>query len=255
MRLTVIGSSDAFNAEGRGCSCYVVESPGAGKLMIDFGPTALFGLRRAGISPNELAGVVFTHLHGDHAAGFPLFVIDALYNSLRTTELSVLGPALTREVLDALLTAMYGDVKADVARLRLLYDEFLPGETRQVAGYEIRAFEADHMKPPHRPLCLRVTDAAGKSVAFSGDTRLCPGLFEAAEGAELLVAECTRLAPPAGHHCTFEEWREALPRVRARSVLFSHLGADVRARAAELASEQSGPVRFAFADDGLAVTL
>src|SRR5262245_17773446 len=113
MRLTVIGSSDAFNAEGRGCSCYVVESPGAGKLMIDFGPTALLGLRRAGMQPNALSAIAFTHLHGDHAAGFPLFVIDALYNSLRKSELSVVGPVLTREVLDALLTAMYGDVKDD----------------------------------------------------------------------------------------------------------------------------------------------
>lgn len=255
MRLTVIGSSDAFNAAGRGSSAYVVESPGAGKLMIDFGPTALYGLRRAGIAPNELSALVFTHLHGDHTAGFPLFVIDALYNSLRESEFSVLGPVLTREVLDALLTAMYGDVKGELRRLPIAFDEFLPGEARRVAGYEVRAFAADHMKPPHRPLCLRVTDAAGKSVAFSGDTRLCPGLFEAADGADLLVAECTRLAPPAGQHCTFQDWSEALPSLRARALLLSHLGADVRAVAAALERQQSGPVPFSFADDGRVIEI
>ena len=69
MKLTVIGSADAFNSAGRGNSCYVLESADAGKVMIDFGPTALLGLRRQGIQPNELSGVVFTHLHGDHIGG------------------------------------------------------------------------------------------------------------------------------------------------------------------------------------------
>ena len=41
MKLTVLGSADAVNSGGRGNSCYLVESSGAKKLMVDFGPTAL----------------------------------------------------------------------------------------------------------------------------------------------------------------------------------------------------------------------
>jgi ribonuclease BN (tRNA processing enzyme) len=255
MKLTVIGSADAFNSGGRGNSCYVVESAGTGKLMIDFGPTALAGLRRLELSPNELAAIAFTHLHGDHAAGFPFFVIDALYQSLRTNPLHVLGPVLTRKTLEDLLEVTYGDVKSDFARLPVTLEEAEPGDVREVAGFRVTCFAADHMKLPHRPLCLRVEDPRGRVIAFSGDTRLCAGLFAAADGADLLVAECTRLAPPAGHHCTFQEWEEAFDRVRARRLLLTHLGSDVREQVPDLLARTKAPIPLEFAEDGMLIEL
>jgi ribonuclease BN (tRNA processing enzyme) len=255
MRLTVIGSADAFNSSGRGHSCYVIESEGLGKLMVDFGPTALAGLRRAGFQARDLSAILLTHLHGDHAGGLPFLFIDALCNDRRSERLSLLGPTSMRETIDALIDATYADIKSELSRLELDLSELLPGETREIAGYVVGGFAADHMKPPHRPLCLRVTDPAGVSVAFSGDTRLCPGLFDAADGAHLLVAECTRLAPPAGSHCTWEEWKTALPNVRAKAVLFTHLGADVRERLPGLERELDGRLPVSFADDGLVLEL
>lgn len=255
MKLTVIGSADAFSSTGRGNSCYLLESDGCGKLMIDFGPTALLGLRKQGVRPEELAGVAFTHLHGDHIGGFPLLVIDAMYNGWSEPALEVLGPPLTREQLAELLAATYGDVAANVSsRMKLTMDELAPGDGRVFAGYQIRAFAAEHMEPPHRPLCLRVTDPAGACVAFSGDTMICPGVLAAAEGADLLVADCTRLAPPAGAHATWQEWQRVLPDVKARSILFSHLGADVRGAARALEARPA-PIPLRFADDGMVLEL
>jgi ribonuclease BN (tRNA processing enzyme) len=223
--------------------------------MVDFGPTALAGLRGAGVRPRELSAVVLTHLHGDHAGGLPFLLIDALFNDKRREPLKLVGPSRTRVVLDALVDATYADVRADVAGMALEISELLPGEVCDVSGYTVRGFAADHMKPPHRPLCLRISDPRGVTVAFSGDTRLCPGLFEAAEDADLLVAECTRLAPPAGHHTTWEEWKAALPRVTSKAVLLTHLGADVRERLPGLELEVDGTVPVSFADDGMIIEL
>src|SRR5438270_443475 len=65
MRLTIVGSADAFNAVGRSHSCYLLE--GAERpLMVDFGATALSALRRLGREPTDLGGLALTHLHGDH---------------------------------------------------------------------------------------------------------------------------------------------------------------------------------------------
>jgi ribonuclease BN (tRNA processing enzyme) len=95
----------------------------------------------------------------------------------------------------------------------------------------------------------------GQVVAFSGDTAMCDGLFAAADGADLLVAECSCLAAPCGRHCTWEEWREALPRVGAKRVLLTHLGQKVRASVARLLADAPPGVDLAFADDGMIVTL
>jgi ribonuclease BN (tRNA processing enzyme) len=256
MKLTVVGSSDAVNAGGRANSCYLVESPGAGKLMVDFGPTALLALRRTGHSPAELGGIVFTHLHGDHTGGFPLLCIDAMFGGTAPVALRVLGPPLTRAVLESVFHAAYSELEAELAaRMQLDIEEFRPGEVRELSGYRIAAFAAEHMAPPHQALCLRVSDADGHSIAFSGDTRICPGLFAAADGVDLLVGDCSRLAPPAGPHATWQEWQEVLPSLRARALLMTHLGSDVRARTATLLDGLSSPVPVRFADDGMVIEL
>jgi ribonuclease BN (tRNA processing enzyme) len=256
MQLTVIGSADAFNSAGRGNSCYLLESDGAGNIMIDFGPTALAGLRRVQVAPNDVHGVAFTHLHGDHTAGFPLFALDALYASRRESSLSVLGPLFTRDTVDGLLAIMYGDIKDEVSkRLPVEIDELAPGEERLFHGYRVRAFAAEHMALPHRPLCLQFEDPSGRRIAFSGDTRICPGLLAAAQGVDLLVADCSRLAPPAGQHATWLEWQDVLPEIKAKAILFSHLGADAREQLPGLTSSGSWPVPLSVADDGMRIEL
>jgi ribonuclease BN (tRNA processing enzyme) len=256
MKLTVVGSADAVNAGGRGNSCYLVESRGARKLMIDFGPTALLGLRRVGVAPVDLGGIVFTHLHGDHTGGFPLLCIETMFGGSPEPALSVLGPPLTEQTLWSVFRAAYGELEKELlARVRLGIEEFRPGQARQFAGYDIRAFAADHMAPPHQALCLRITDPEGRSIAFSGDTRMCPGVLAAADGADLLVADCSRLAPPAGPHATWQEWRQTLPSIRARSLLMTHLGADVRQRVPTLLDDLEPPIPVRFADDAMIIEI
>jgi ribonuclease BN (tRNA processing enzyme) len=254
MRLTVVGSADAFNALGRSHSCYLIEGNGLAPLMIDFGATALGALRKLGREPTELGGIAFTHLHGDHLGGMPFLLIDGMYNARRTAPLPVVGPVRSAQRIDEVFRAAYGFVADQPRPFDLPIREIAPGDAVELCGARIEAFAADHMDPPDQALCLRVR-AGGKTVAFSGDTRICPGLFAAAEGADLLVAECTGLAPPTGHHCTWQEWRHELAHVKARRVLLSHLGRAVRERAAELLAEAPPGVDLAFADDGMTVDL
>lgn len=256
MKLTVLGSADAVNSGGRGNSCYLVESTGAKRLMVDCGPTALLSLRQQGIAPESVGGLAFTHLHGDHTGGFPLLCIEAMFGGWRERAVRVLGPPLSKQSLLAVFRAAYAELEPELAaRLALSIDELAPGEEREHAGYRVRAFAADHMAPPHQALCLRVTDPAGTVIAFSGDTRICPGLLAAADGAAMLVADCSRLAPPAGAHATWQEWQATLPTLRAESLLLTHLGADMRARAPALLEGLQLPLPVHIADDGLSFEL
>lgn len=275
MRLTVVGSGDAFNAAGRLHSCYLLEGSGFTPTMIDFGATALAGLHRLGRRATEVATFAFTHLHGDHLGGVPFLFIDAMYADVRNAPLRMVGPRGLGARARALVEVTYGELLARPEAPELEVEEVAPGQRLSVSGLVLETFPADHQDPPEEPLCLRFTGPDGASVAFSGDTRLSEGLLAAADGVDLLVAECSALAPPAGRHCTWEDWRRALPTLSARRVLLTHLGQDVRPEIPRLVAEAeaafTGPSgrreagsgrltgapgpRLDFADDGLVLEI
>jgi ribonuclease BN (tRNA processing enzyme) len=248
VRVTVVGSADAFNSAGRGHSCYLLEHTAGGPVMVDFGATALAGLRRLGRSPLELDGLAITHLHGDHIGALPFLFIDALFNERRERPFRVVGPLGTRDRIQALLEVAYGPVAEVELPFQLDLVELRPGDSAELAGFHVEGFAADHMDPPEQPLCLRFR-SSDRSVAFSGDTSMCAGLLNAASDVDLLVAECTGLRHPIGRHCAWEDWVDVLPELTARRVLLTHLGANVRA-SAEHGDLWVEGVDLAFADDG-----
>jgi ribonuclease BN (tRNA processing enzyme) len=255
MRLTIVGSSDAFNSTGRFHSCYLLEGDGFGPIMIDFGATALAALRRIGREPTEVKGFALTHLHGDHAGGFPFLVIDGMFHAVRRAPLEVVGPLGAAARIDAFVRIAYGDVADRPRPFDLAVREIAPGEGAALAGATLRGFAAEHMDPPEQPLCLRVVAPDGRYAAFSGDTAMCEGLLAAADGAEVLVAECSCLAPPCGRHCTWEDWLRVLPSVGARRVVLTHLGTAVRERVPDLLAAVPAGIDVTFADDGMVILL
>lgn len=259
--VTVVGSSDAFNAAGRAHSCYLLEprEPSLGTVMVDFGATSLMALRRLGRRPNDVAAFAFTHLHGDHIGGFPFLAIDAMFNEPRSEPLRVLGPVGVQSRLEALLEVTYGDILDRPRPYELSYQELRPGGRASLTGHAVQGFSAEHMDPPEQPLCLRFTvpgPGRDRVVAFSGDTLLGDGLKAAAEGVDLLVAECSGLKHPIGRHCAWEDWLTFLPRCTAKRVVLTHLGAAVRAAREELLDAvPAGSPPVTFADDGLSLSL
>jgi ribonuclease BN (tRNA processing enzyme) len=68
-----------------------VES-GAEVATVDFGASALVGLKRAGLDPNRIDLIVLSHLHGDHFGGLPFLLLDSQFALRRTKPLTIIGP-------------------------------------------------------------------------------------------------------------------------------------------------------------------
>lgn len=263
MKLTVLGSSDAFNSMARCHSSYLIRDTIAGQLRtlaIDFGATSLFALKRAGYEPKDLDGVLITHLHGDHFGGLPFLILDAMYQEPRQHPLPLLGPHLLEQRLGRLFDVLYPDVWSRKRSFETPHLPLSPGQTQTIAGFEVEGFLASHMPHPELPLCLRVRNPeTGKVIAFSGDTELCEGFLQASQHADLLVAECSGMRPPAGTHLTWEDWLNLFEGKLAphltRRIVLTHLSTGVRSHISTLLTHIPTDFSVCFADDGLELTI
>src|SRR5262245_12324718 len=143
MRVTVVGSGDAFGSGGRVNTCFYIESA-KGRLLIDCGASSLVGLKAHGLDPNDVDGIVLSHLHGDHFGALPFLLLDAQFLARRERPLLIAGPPGTRARLDAALEVFFP--KSTTNKWRFSWDvmEIEVGRPTDVLGHSVTTTEVLH---------------------------------------------------------------------------------------------------------------
>lgn len=245
MQLTVIGCGDAFGSGGRLQTAYHVRSGGS-QFLIDCGATALIGLERAGIDPNQIPAIFLTHLHGDHFAGLVWWMLHAQHVAKRTGPLTITGPVGTRERVAAAAEALFPGSSTMTLRFPVTYLEYAERQPLEVGPVRVIPFEVSH--PAGAPPYALRLETAGKVIAFSGDTEWVDALVPASAGADLYIAECYAYDGPIRYHTSWEALSANLPRITARRILLTHMSHAMLKRADEITDE-----RVLVARDGLVV--
>lgn len=98
MRLTIVGSGDAFGCGGRANTCFLLET-GEATVAVDFGATSLVEMQRRGLDPRAIDLIVLSHLHGDHFGGIPFLLLFRQFACDQARPLTIVGPVGTRERL------------------------------------------------------------------------------------------------------------------------------------------------------------
>ena len=244
MRVTVLGSGDAFGAGGRLHSAYLVEAPGA-SFLLDCGPSILQAAKRVEWDLARLDAVLLTHLHGDHFGGVPFLFMEYRYEAPRTRPLTIYGPVGTEERIKALFRVLYERSAADPLPFPVEYHELAPGDTAKVGGALVTAIRVHHV-PELVAFAYRV-EADGRSLLYSGDTAWTEELAAQARGVDLFVCECSTFETKLDIHISYPEIAERARSLGCRRLVLSHLGSELLRRSDELTLE--------CARDGMSVDL
>jgi ribonuclease BN (tRNA processing enzyme) len=245
MRLTVVGSGDAFGSGGRANTCFMIESA-ATTIALDFGATSLVALKRFGIDPNRIDAVVLSHLHGDHFGGLPFLFLDAQFDSHREKPLTVIGPVGTGERVRAAMEVFFPGSSGNRWKFPLNIVDLPCGEDHVFADLRIRTTPVVH--PSGAPSTAVRVAGRGRTLVYSGDTSWTEALVEAAQGADLFITECYRLAGAPVAHLSLEEIDRARARFNAKRIMLTHMSAEVLERLAEIKARG-----YITADDGLVI--
>ena len=247
MRLTVIGSGDAFGSGGRFHACFMVEADGRA-ILLDCGASSSVAMKARGIDFNVIDGVVLSHLHGDHFGALPFVLLDAQFHSRRERPLTIAGPPGTRERLFAACEVMFPRSTQNTWRFPLEFAEISPGIPDEVLGFAIRTAEVVHFSGAPST-AVRLT-RGGKTLSYSGDTEWTDALVPIADGADLFIIECYDHSRDVAGHMNFQRLKEKRPALRARSTMITHMNPTMLARRDEARREG-----FLVAEDGLVVDL
>lgn len=178
LKVTLLGTGVGIPQPGRSQSSLLMEN--GSLLLFDCGAGTLLRLADAGISMQDLDTVVLTHLHLDHCADL-LALANARY-LLGLPGLEVYGP----EGIDQWLQAQRSAYPY-LEKMTVSVHEVRPMDAVFLKGCDIFAEEAKHSVTA---LAYRV-DYGDKSVVYSGDTEPSSRVAALADGADLLIHECS----------------------------------------------------------------
>jgi len=245
MRLTVVGSGDAFGSGGRLQTCYHLALSNGGEIVVDCGATTLLGFQKLGLDPGRVSTVLLSHLHGDHFAGLVWWLIHAVHVARRTAPLTIAGPPGTEaRVLLAAETLFPGSTTTP-RRFDLRFEEYAPGTPFVLEpGLEVVAREVSH--PSGAPSCALRIGSGRRTLAFSGDTEWVDVLVPIAADADLFICECYGYDTPVRYHIDWRTLEARLPQLSARRILLTHMGAQMLTHLGEIAHP-----RVVLAEDGL----
>jgi ribonuclease BN (tRNA processing enzyme) len=247
MKLTVIGSGDAFGSGGRLQTCYHVAGAEQ-EFLIDCGATALIGFNRQGLDPNRVGTIFISHLHGDHFAGLVWWLLHAMHVSHRNEPLDIVGPEGIAARYAAAAEALFPGSTGREPRHELRWLEFSSATPIEVNGITATPYPVRH--PSGAPSYgLRIA-AGGKFIGFSGDSEWVETLTDVAADADLYITECYGFEEPARFHMNWRVIEENLDRLSARQIMLTHMSQAMLDQ-----SKQVAAAHVILAQDGLSLEL
>ena len=249
MDIHLLGTGTAIPVKQHSPAGLVVIADGM-RLLLDIGPGTLGRLEKAGVSYNQLDHLLLTHLHPDHTLDLAtlLLVFNYAPGASRTRPFSITGCVGITDFLQRMYR-LYPDLPPqgyDLQVKAVHREEFLIGKVK------VQSAPTGHTP---ESVAYRL-ELGGRSLVYSGDAAPHGELAHLANGADLLISECSF---PAGweteDHLNADNLGRIASQAGVKSLVVTHcyppaLAVDL---AGQIRSHYAGNVQLAV--DGLHISL
>jgi ribonuclease Z len=228
LEVLFLGTSGAVPTPERGLSATLLKR-GGDRILVDCGEGTQRQLMRAGVGINQISHILLTHMHADHYLGLPgLLKTWDLWG--RSEPVAIYGPKGVSSIMSLLQRIIghtdYAYTVHEVAPEHVIHrgDFHLKSlktdhrvasigwtlvEDDRPGRFDVDAARALGVTPgpdfgklqrgetvngasgPVTPEMVLGPGRAGRKVVVTGDTRPCPAVLEASQGADVLVHDST----------------------------------------------------------------
>ncbi|MGI9521479.1 MAG: MBL fold metallo-hydrolase [Hyphomicrobiaceae bacterium] len=232
--VTFVGTGDAFGSGGRFNTCIIVDAPGI-RFAIDFGASSLIALNRLGIEHNSIDLILLTHIHGDHCAGVPAMIMDAMLGAKRQKALTIAGPVDARSRLDEVAEAFFPGMYAMSPKFEVTTIEMQTLERHIIGGIQVTTYPAIHTVQTN-PTSMRI-EVAGRTIAYTGDSAWTKHIPTLAHDADLFITECYFYSKPVPFHMNYVDIEAHRDELKPKRMILTHMGPEMLARQNDVPEE------------------
>jgi ribonuclease BN (tRNA processing enzyme) len=219
MELTFLGSGNAFASQGRYWSSFLVDRV----YQFDAPPTLLAHLKQIDADIPNLEVVFLTHHHADHFIGLPFLMLEYVYMTQRNKDLYIVGPPGVEEWMEDFANRCYPEIGSKDAGYKRIYIDAQPHAEQKAGSTSFFSVPMNHVKDSMDAFGYRV-HINGKTVAYTGDTMFCEEVFELADGADVLVVDCTYAEGSGPQHMGLDDIKVIRKRVPDdTAIVLTHL--------------------------------
>lgn len=241
MELTFLGSGNAFAQGGRYWSSFLADK----RYLFDASPTLLPHLKRLQVPLTDIEVVFITHFHGDHFMGLPFLFLEYVYLSERKHDLFIVGPPGVERKIEEFARQCYPEVTRE-AGYRRRYTEARPGTDLFVNEIKFQAFPMNHVRDSLQCFGYRV-NLGDRTLSYTGDTMFCEEIFQLAEGADVLVLDCTYSRGSGPEHMGLDDLKVIRKRLPPETtIILTHLNGEPETRGLDnvIIAQDLGTYRF-----------
>ncbi|MCU0852565.1 MAG: ribonuclease Z [Thermoplasmata archaeon] len=229
MKIVFLGTGGTYPSKLRNVTSIAVQMPGE-VVMFDCGEGTQRQLMHSSVSFMRIKKIFISHLHADHFLGLPGLIQSMSLNG-REEDLTIYGPKGTEDAVDAMLNLGYfkSAYRVGAKDLRPGKELEFPGysvkcvladHTVPTLAYSLEEHprpgkfnieRAKQLGVPEGPLFGRLQDGKpvvvrgaritpemvmgparpGRKMVYSGDTKPSKRIVKLAEGADVLIHDCT----------------------------------------------------------------